>query len=46
MGLNIISNRIRILNAIRKETIFMDVTDKSRDGAQEQGTIVRIYFAQ
>jgi len=46
MGLNIISNRIRILNAIRKEAVSMNIMDKSRNGTHEQGTIVKIYFSQ
>jgi LytS/YehU family sensor histidine kinase len=46
MGLDIISNRIRILNAIRKEAVSLNIMDKSKYSAHEQGTIVRIYFSQ
>jgi hypothetical protein len=45
MGLNIISNRIRILNAIRKEAVLLDISDKSKGDPLEQGTIAKIYFS-
>lgn len=44
MGINIISNRIQIINAIRKEKISLKITDKSENGPDEQGTIAQIYF--
>ena len=44
MGLGIISHRVRIINAIRKEAVSIKITDKSENGPHEPGTIAQIYF--
>jgi len=44
LGISITQSRINVLNALQKDKIRLEVTDKKEAGAGGQGTIVRVHF--
>ncbi len=44
MGIGITESRINIINAIQKDKMVLEITDKTENGLHEQGTVVRLHF--
>jgi sensor histidine kinase YesM len=44
LGISITQSRIDVLNAMQKDKIRLEITDKKEAGSGGQGTIVRVHF--